>query len=55
MNRYNETKWLNRQTTCDCCGDSYPIGQLIPTNDGDNVCEECTEIIEAVVDHDTNE
>ena len=42
----SETNWLDKQTNCDSCEDTYPMGYLIPTSDGDSICEECCDIIE---------
>ena len=52
--KLNDDEWGNneskdstdKQTNCDSCEDTYPMGYLIPTSDGDSICEECCDIIE---------
>ena len=39
------TNWLDKPHDCDCCGDTYKIGYLIAV-DGDNICEDCFDVIE---------
>jgi len=43
--KHSETSFLDTPTPCDCCGDVYPYGHLINDN-GDDICEECLDIIE---------
>ena len=38
--------WLDKEYSCDCCGDTTKIGYMIATQDGDNVCEDCYDVIE---------
>ena len=47
------TNWLDKSHDCDCCGDTYKIGYLIATADGDNICEDCFDVIE-VAEADEN-
>ena len=37
--------WLDKPCSCDSCGDTYKIGYLIATTDGENICEECFDVI----------
>ena len=46
-NMKNETSWLDNICKCDSCGDAYKIGYLIPTVDGESICEDCLDVIEA--------
>ena len=41
-----ETNWLDDPCDCGYCGDTYKIGYLIPTSDGDSICEDCYDVIE---------
>ena len=47
------TNWLDKPHDCDCCGDTHKIGYLIATADGDNICEDCFDVIE-VAEADEN-
>jgi hypothetical protein len=38
--------WLDKEYPCDCCGDTTRIGNMITDADGDNVCEDCFDVIE---------
>ena len=40
------TNWLDKPCDCDSCGDTYKIGYLITTADGDNISEDCYDVIE---------
>jgi len=42
----SETNWLDNLCECACCGDTYKMGYLISTGDGDDICEDCYDIIE---------
>ena len=46
----SETSWLNNYCECDSCGDTYKIGYLIPSADGDDICEDCFDVIELADD-----
>ena len=42
----SETNWLDAPCKCGSCGDTYLLGYLITTAEGDNICEDCIAIIE---------
>jgi len=42
----SETNWLDNLCECAFCGDTYEIGYLISTGAGDDICEDCYDIIE---------
>ena len=42
----SETDWLSAPCNCDSCGVTYLLGYLITTAEGDNICEECSVLIE---------
>ena len=46
----SETNWLDDLCECDCCGNTYPVGYLILQDDGDNICEDCYDVIELAID-----
>lgn len=46
------TNWLDKEYPCDCCGDITKIGYMI-TFDGDNICEDCFDVIE-IAEQDEN-
>ena len=49
----SETNWLSNETQCECCGDTTTIGNLIVDADGDNICEDCYDVIEIANEQET--